>query len=183
MWTSQKSRMTLVLLPPSIDDELDEGKCWREGTSEWSVIGCVPSHRAQGCWEDVGPCHVIAWMRRPMAGQVTGVKHTAGSQHSWKGETLILSVRAKFIHSHTYTRSITQPAFRWLSSSFLLPLESIFLHYLFLILMPCVRQSGQGSCLYHLDFLGCTTWRLQCPVSSSYSSWYIDISFMPIQLV
>lgn len=32
--------MTLVLLPPSTDDEPDEQKCWREGTGDGSLAAC-----------------------------------------------------------------------------------------------------------------------------------------------
>ena len=140
--------MTLVLLPPSIDDELDERKCWREGTSEWSVTGCVPITGAQGCWEDVGLCHVIAWMRGPMAGAKYGRLNT----HRWaprskkKGKPLTLTnppilphcIQRTFVCIDslmvmaTVMMLVEAPAaFRWLMSSvifscsFLPPLESI----------------------------------------------------------
>ena len=91
--------MTLVLLPASIDDELDERKCWREGTSEWSVTGCVPITGAQGCWEDVGLCHVIAWMRRPMAGAKYGRLNT----HRWAAR----SKKMENPHTHKPSRTYT----------------------------------------------------------------------------
>lgn len=49
-----------------------------EWASDQSLAAC-PSQGFQGCWEDIGLCHVIAWMSGPMSGPSMRGLNT----HSW----------------------------------------------------------------------------------------------------
>lgn len=126
-----RSRLTLVLLPRSIDDELDEWKCWQERMSGWSVTGWEPITGAQGCWEDVGLSHMIAWMKRPMAELMCrGLNENNWATTVRERESSYIQLHAgvqaylRRMHPHTLVCTdslivMMMPpiAFRWLMSS------------------------------------------------------------------
>lgn len=96
-----RSRMTLVLLPPSIDDKLNEWKCWGEGMSEWSVRGCVCITGSQGCWVDA-----VVWLPgygNLWQGHIHGLNTLiAGPQRLRRGNSLMYALRYKRSWTYSY---------------------------------------------------------------------------------